>query len=131
MRFRETTNKVEVNVEPEYLVQESNPDESSYLWAYHVTIINQGDEPVQLLARYWRITDGLGRTQEIRGEGVIGEQPRIEPGQSYEYTSGVPLETDSGFMGGSYEMVSDSGNSFEATIPTFSLDGPNATIRLN
>lgn len=131
MRFSQTTQMVEIHVEPEYLVHESNPDESSYLWAYHVTIENHGHEPVQLLSRYWKITDGLGRTQEVRGEGVVGEQPRIEPGSSYEYTSGVPLETNSGFMGGAYDMVSDSGEAFSAAIPTFSLDGPDTGARLN
>lgn len=115
---------VTVSVEPIFLEDESDPEKNTYMWAYQIRIDNEGDEPVQLISRYWRITDGLGRTQEIRGEGVVGEQPMLEPGATYEYTSGVPLQTPSGFMGGSYEMISSVGERLNVVVPTFSLDSP-------
>ena len=107
LRFEETTREIRVQVEPSFLDDQSEPDESRYLWSYRVTIENNGKEPVQLLSRYWRITDSRGRTKEVRGSGVVGEQPVIAPGRAYEYTSGAPLETPSGFMTGSYRMRSD------------------------
>jgi len=124
MQFSETTRMVTVSVEPFFLEDESDPDKSAYMWAYHITIDNNGDEPIQLISRHWRITDGLGRTQEVRGEGVVGEQPLLEPGETFEYTSGVPLQTPSGFMGGSYEMISSVGERLNVIVPTFSLDSP-------
>ncbi len=130
--YSQTTHSVRVTVYPVYLESESSPEENHYLWAYHVKIENLGDEVIQLKSRHWRITDAFGRVQEVRGGGVVGEQPIIEPGESYEYTSGTPLTTPSGIMVGSYEMaIQDSGKSFNVKIPAFSLDSPYQTISLN
>jgi ApaG protein len=125
--FEETTRNIRVSVEPTFLHEESEPSEGRYLWAYRVTIENRGRETVQLLSRFWRIIDAHGRTKEVRGPGVVGEQPVIEPGESFEYTSGTPLETPSGFMAGSYRMQSASGESFDIGIPMFALDSPFAS----
>lgn len=122
--YTTTTHSIMVTVKPTYLDEESRPRKNRYVWAYHVTIENQGVEPVQLKSRYWKITDSLGRTQEVRGEGVIGEQPIIAPGQSYEYASGTPLSTPSGIMVGSYYMETSDGRTLEVDIPAFSLDSP-------
>lgn len=119
-----TTRSILVKVEPEFLPDQSEPDEHRYVWAYHVHIENQGTETVQLKSRYWHITDELGHVQEVSGAGVIGEQPTLSPGQSYDYTSGTPLGTPSGIMRGHYMMKSETGNLFEAAIPAFSLDCP-------
>jgi len=104
---------------------------SQFFWAYHITIINRGRETVQLKSRHWIITDSSGREQVVRGPGVVGEQPVLPPGEKFEYTSGVPLQTPSGFMTGRYQMVTDRGEPFEIQIPTFSLDSPNAARTLN
>lgn len=125
------TDGIEVSVEPYYLDDESKPEESEFLWAYMVEIHNGGSEPVQLKSRYWMITDGLGRVEEVSGEGVVGKQPVIEPGETFEYSSGCPLPTDSGIMAGSYIMEREDGTSFEVTIPAFSLDLPDAVHSLN
>lgn len=122
--YQHETDGVKISVEPDYLEDESVPEESRYVWAYTVEIENTGDEPVQLLARKWVITDSMGRTEHVQGLGVIGEQPVIEPGERFRYTSGAPLRTPSGFMSGSYEMQRHDGASFAATIPGFSLDRP-------
>ncbi len=122
--YSETTHSVMVTVEPTYLEDESRPRRNRYVWAYHVTIENQGAETVQLKSRYWKITDALGRTQEVRGDGVIGEQPVIKPGESYQYSSGTPLSTPSGIMMGCYYMETPDGRPLEITIPAFSLDSP-------
>ncbi|WP_417790578.1 Co2+/Mg2+ efflux protein ApaG [Terasakiella pusilla] len=124
MQFSETTRMVTVTVNPFFLEDESDPQKNSFMWAYHIRINNEGNEAVQLISRYWKITDGLGRVQEVRGEGVVGDQPLLKPGDSYEYTSGVPLQTPSGFMGGAYEMISSVGERIHVTVPTFSLDSP-------
>jgi ApaG protein len=100
--YAETTRSIKVTVKPFYLEDQSSPAENHYVWAYHVRIENQGPEIVQLRRRHWRITDGLGRVQEVRGPGVVGEQPVLKPGEAYEYTSGTPLSTPSGIMVGSY-----------------------------
>jgi ApaG protein len=131
LRFEEITREIRVAVEPSFLDDQSEPDESRYLWSYRVVIENNGKEPVQLLSRYWRITDARGRTKEVRGSGVVGEQPVIAPGRAYEYTSGAPLETPSGFMTGSYRMRSDSGENFEIGIPMFALDSPYEVKRMH
>jgi ApaG protein len=115
-----------------YLADQSEPERSHFVWAYRVAIANEGREAVQLLRRTWFITDGLGRTQQVHGEGVVGEQPVIEPGRSFEYTSGTPLQTPSGFMRGAYHMVAmDSGEAFDVAIPAFSLDSPHQSMRVN
>lgn len=129
--YQKLTNSVEITVQPFYLDEQSEPDKGHYVWGYHVTIHNQSSVTVQLLNRYWQITDGLGQIQEVRGPGVVGEQPILAPGESFEYTSGCPLSTSSGIMAGFYEMEVDGGERFEAVIPTFSLDDPNQQVRLN
>lgn len=124
MQFSETTRMVTVTVNPIFLEDESEPEKNTFMWAYQIRIDNEGEEAVQLISRYWKITDALGRVQEVRGEGVVGEQPFLEPGGSFEYTSGVPLQTPSGFMGGAYEMISEVGERLHVVVPTFSLDSP-------
>lgn len=129
--YEETTGSIRVKVEPRFLEDESAPDEHHFFWAYHVVIENKGKEPVQLVSRYWRITDSRGRVREVRGEGVVGKQPVIAPGERFEYTSGAPLETPSGFMQGRYQMRSATGDSFEVGIPLFALDSPHETQRMH
>ena len=119
-----TTRSITVSVEPEFIDEQSEPEEHRYFWAYHVRIENQGGEAVQLKSRYWHITDELGHVQEVSGAGVIGEQPHLEPGESFEYSSGTPLGTPSGIMKGYYVMEAASGELFHAEIPVFSLDSP-------
>ena len=129
--YEATTRAIRVSVRPQYLPDQSDPADSQYVWAYHIRIENQGENTVQLRSRHWRITDGLGRLQEVRGPGVIGKTPMLRPGEMFEYTSGTPLATPSGFMSGTYQMVSESGENFDIEIPTFSLDTPGAKRRLN
>jgi ApaG protein len=122
--YSHVTNSVTVNVEPVYLEDESEPDRDYFLWAYTISIENQGESAIRLRSRHWRITDSNGRVQEVRGEGVVGEQPVLSPGESFEYTSGVPLSTPSGIMVGAYVMETEGGDSFTVAIPAFSLDSP-------
>ena len=129
--YQSVTRNIEVTVKPEYLAERSSPESGEYFWAYTIEITNRGTETVQLRTRHWRITDGMGRRQEVRGPGVVGKQPVLKPGESFEYTSGVPLPTPSGFMTGSYGMVSAGGEPFDIAIPTFSLDGPETKRTLN
>jgi len=129
--YSETTRSIKVTVKPVYLEDQSAPADNHYLWAYHVRIENQGGETVQLRRRHWRITDGFGRVQEVRGPGVVGEQPLLAPGATYEYTSSTPLSTPSGIMVGTYEMETPQGESFAVAIPAFSLDSPHQSVRLN
>ena len=129
--YRAVTRRIEVTVEPNFLPERSSAERSRYFWSYTIVITNTGDETVQLRTRRWLITDATGRQQEVRGEGVVGEQPVIPPGEHFEYTSGVPLSTASGFMTGSYEMVSETGERFEIEVPTFSLDSPDSKRVLN
>lgn len=129
--YRQTTRNIQVTVQPVYLEEQSSPDENYYVWAYNVKIENSGGETVQLRSRYWRITDARGRIDEVRGPGVVGEQPVLGPGESFEYTSGTPLPTPSGFMVGTYQMVTESGEEFEVGIPAFSLDSPHEARRVN
>jgi ApaG protein len=130
--YSQTTRFIRVSVRAFYLADQSEPERSHFVWAYRVAIANEGREAVQLLRRTWFITDGLGRTQQVHGEGVVGEQPVIEPGRSFEYTSGTPLQTPSGFMRGAYHMVAmDSGEAFDVAIPAFSLDSPHQSMRVN
>jgi ApaG protein len=125
------TRGITVSVEPLYLEANSSPANSQYVWAYHVTIQNQGQETVQLRSRHWRITNARGELNEVRGEGVIGEQPVLRPGEMFEYTSGAPLTTPSGIMAGTYQMENESGEIFDIEIPTFSLDSPEQPSVLN
>ena len=129
--YSATTREIRVLVEPIYLDEQSEPDDSQFVWAYRVQIENESAETVQLLTRYWHITDGMGRVQEVRGAGVVGEQPTLNPGDSYEYTSGTPLPTPSGIMKGSYQMKTPTGEKFDIEIPAFSLDCPYEPRRLN
>ena len=129
--YTKTTKKISITVNPYYLEDQSEPDDQHYVWAYQVTINNQGEERVQLKNRYWKIIDSNGEKQEVRGEGVVGEQPILNPGEKYEYTSGTPLGTPSGFMEGHYEMETKNGFIFEASIPLFSLDSPFTSSKLN
>lgn len=125
------TNGIRVTVEPRFLPDQSNATESRFFWAYTIAIENGGPKPVQLVARHWVITDGNGRREDVRGPGVVGEQPVIAPGSSYSYTSGCPLTTPSGIMAGIYEMVDAEGDVIEVAIPAFSLDLPDQTRVLN
>jgi len=124
--YESTTRDIKVVVQPQYLAQQSKPEDSYFVWSYTVVIENTGKDPVRLRTRYWHITDAVGRVQEVRGEGVVGEQPLIAPGESFKYTSGAPLATPSGFMSGSYQMESDTGQPFDVEIPPFSLDQPTS-----
>lgn len=123
--YAQKTKNLTVTVVPEFLEEHSRPDEGHYVWAYHITIANEGVERVQLINRYWKIIDANGRVQEVRGVGVVGEQPVLEPGEEYTYTSGCPLPTPSGVMLGAYEMSKDSGETFDVSVPVFSLDSPD------
>ncbi len=115
------TRGVAISVEPRYLPERSNPERNYYFFTYHVIIHNQGDETVQLLNRHWIITNSAGAREEVKGPGVVGEQPTLEPGESFEYNSFCPLDTSQGTMEGTYEMVTDEGESFQAQIPLFTL----------
>ena len=129
--YRTKTDGIEVTVEPFYLEERSNPADDHYVWAYRVTIANNSDRYAQLLSRYWRITDANGKVEEVHGEGVVGEQPELNPGDSYQYTSGCPLSTPSGIMAGHYTMVDADGRRFDVAIPAFSLDLPNTARTIN
>jgi len=131
LKYIATTRQIRVTVRPDYLEDQSAPNDSHFVWAYHVTIENLGSETVQLMSRHWKITDARGDIHEVRGPGVIGEQPVLEPGDLYEYTSGTPLATPSGIMMGEYQMENERGEAFDITIPAFSLDSPYQPIRLN
>jgi ApaG protein len=130
--YTEVTRGIRVSVRTRFLEEQSAPDENRFVWAYRVTIGNEGGETVQLLRRTWTITDAAGRVQRVHGPGVVGEQPVLAPGEAFEYTSGTPLATPSGFMAGLYHMVvRDTGEMFDVVIPTFSLDSPHQPIRLH
>jgi ApaG protein len=120
--YRTVTRKIEVTARPRFISERSSPDNGYYFWAYTIAIVNFSNKIVQLKTRHWRITDASGHLQNVKGPGVIGEEPILRPGESFEYTSGVPLRTPSGFMSGSYGMVTDDGEHFDVEIPTFSLD---------
>lgn len=129
--YSETTRSIRITVKPIFLEDQSSANDNHFVWAYHVRIENHGQETVQLRNRYWRITDSFGRTQEVRGAGVVGEQPILKPGESFEYTSGTPLPTPSGFMVGTYQMETPSGERFEVAIPAFSLDSPHQAVQIH
>ncbi|HET7849718.1 MAG TPA: Co2+/Mg2+ efflux protein ApaG [Pseudolabrys sp.] len=129
--YRAVTRNIEVTVKPRFISERSSPSNGYYFWAYTIDIKNGGHETVQLKTRHWRITDALGRLQEVKGPGVVGEQPMLKPGESFEYTSGVPLPTPSGFMAGSYGMVTAAGERFDIEIPAFSLDSPDNERTIN
>ena len=129
--YEAETEGVLIRVRPSYLAGQSDPDGGRWVWAYQVEIVNLTATTVQLMARRWVITDGQGRVEEVRGAGVVGEQPVIKPGDSYTYASGCPLGTPTGSMVGGYSMTDPSGRSFEAAIPAFSLDVPGERRVLN
>ncbi|MBY8829601.1 Co2+/Mg2+ efflux protein ApaG [Hephaestia mangrovi] len=118
------TRGVVVRVSVSYLAEQSEPDRGRWFWAYHIRIENEGERTVQLLTRHWTIIDGRGVSHTVEGEGVVGEQPTIEPGASYDYVSGCPLATPTGAMQGSYHMMDDTGTGFDVAIPRFALIAP-------
>jgi ApaG protein len=117
---------IEVEAEPAYIAAQSDPDENRYVFSYTITIRNTGDMAARLKTRHWVITNANGEVQEVRGDGVVGEQPHIKPGEGYQYTSGSIMETPVGSMRGSYQMVADDGTEFGADIPTFTLAVPGS-----
>lgn len=129
--YRALTRDIEVTVEPYYLEEQSDPDDSRYVWGYRIVIANHSAETVRLMMRYWHITDENGQVDEVSGPGVIGEQPLLNPGDTYEYSSGCPLDTPSGVMFGHYSMESEGGETFNVAIPAFSLDSPGLVRTLN
>ena len=129
--YEARTRGVVVRVKTNYLAEQSDPVESRYVWAYTIEIENHSEETVQLISRRWRITDGRNRTEEVSGAGVIGEQPRLKPREAFRYTSGCPLTTPSGEMRGAYQMLTDTGDAFEAEVPAFSLHLPGAHRKVN
>jgi len=129
--YRAVTRQIEVKAMPRFLPDRSSPENGYFFWAYTITLTNHGDEIVQLKTRHWRITDAHGRLQEVRGAGVVGEEPVLKPGENFEYTSGVPLPTASGFMTGTYGMLTDTGETFDIAIPAFSLDIPQKARTIN
>jgi ApaG protein len=129
--YEAVTENIKVSVKPQFLEGQTKPDENKYVWAYTITVQNLGNETVTLLTRHWIITDGFGRRQDVRGDGVVGEQPQLGPGQSFQYTSGCPLSTPSGMMVGSYGMITSAGRPFDVAIPAFSLDSPHDQHSVN
>lgn len=129
--YKATTRSIEVTVEPTFMMSKSSPDDNRYFWAYAVEIANHGNEVVQLRARHWQITDANGHTEVVQGAGVVGKQPVLKPGEAFSYTSGCPLTTPSGIMVGSYQMLSERGESFSIEIPAFSLDIPDGARTMN
>ena len=125
------TRDIEITVLPEFMPDRSDPDVGHYFWSYTVEIANQSHTTVQVTARHWKITDGNGRSEEVKGAGIVGEQPVLQPGETFRYTSGCPLGTSSGIMAGSYRVVDESGAAFDVVIPTFSLDSPFTRRVLN
>ena len=130
-KYEAVTRQIRVRVTPLFVEDESSPDEGRYFWAYTVDIANEGRETVQLRSRHWRITDGNGHTEEVKGPGVVGKTPILKAGESFSYTSGCPLGTPSGIMVGSYQMTSEDGTLFNVDIPAFSLDSPHARHSVN
>src|SRR5258708_475140 len=128
--YTTTTQGIKITAHPQYLPEQSEPG-NKYVWAYTIVLENHGERTVKLLNRYWRITDGMGRLKEVRGPGVVGEQPVLKPGDAFQYTSGVPLSTPSGIMVGEYEMVFENGDTFQAAVPAFSLESPFAVSKPN
>lgn len=118
-------NKIDIEVQPVFIAEQSDPGKNHYVFSYTVTIRNSGSTPAKLLTRHWVITDGDGQIQEVKGDGVIGEQPHLKPGEGFQYTSGTFMNTPFGTMHGSYQMIADTGETFDAPIPSFQLAAPN------
>ncbi len=129
--YEAQTRGIVVRVTTDYMPEESSRERGRYVWSYTVEIENAGAEEVQLISRHWIITDALNRTEEVRGRGVVGEQPELKPGEAFRYASACPLATTSGMMQGSYRMITAEGDSFEVAVPQFSLDLPGALLRVN
>lgn len=129
--YSATTNHILVTVEPLYLEQQSVPVEAHYVWAYTIQVENHSEHAVKLINRYWHITDAQGMVEEVRGAGVVGEQPVLKPGEAFRYTSGANLRTPSGLMQGAYEMEDEAGDRFAIEVPAFSLDSPEQKMRPN
>lgn len=129
--YHATTNGIRVTVMPVYIDERSSPQEGKHFWAYRVVVANEGNATVQLVSRYWHITDAKGHVEEVRGKGVVGEQPILRPGDTFEYTSGCPLNATSGFMRGHYSMVGEYGDKFDIAIPAFPLDLPDSKPVMN
>ena len=129
--YQNTTHDIRITVRPNFLEEQSRPDRNYFVWAYSITIENLSDDTVTLKARHWKITNSLGQVQEVHGSGVVGEQPTLKPGEAFEYTSGAPLTTPSGFMVGTYDMETTNGQAFNVSIPLFSLDSPYAARQVH
>ena len=129
--YERITRGIKVIVRPQFLEGQSKPEEGHFVWAYTISLENHGREAVTLRTRYWKITDAFGKVQEVRGAGVVGEQPTLKPGDSFQYTSGCPLKTPSGFMVGAYQMQAEGGELFNVDIPAFSLDSPHEKHSIN
>jgi ApaG protein len=129
--YSKTTHKIKVTALPQFVPEQSFPDDNLYVWIYTIIIENQSEDIVQLLSRYWHIVDSFGDVSEVRGKGVIGEQPLIKPGTFYEYTSSCQLKNNSGIMGGKYFFQNLNNQQFEVEIPAFSLDVPYDIYTLN
>jgi ApaG protein len=131
LMYTAMTQDVQVTVLPQFVPDRSDADASRFFWAYTIEITNRRSRSVQLVSRHWKITDGKGRLEEVRGAGVVGEQPVLQPGDTFRYTSGCPLTTPSGIMAGAYRMIDEDGSAFDVAIPTFSLDSPSMNRVLN
>ena len=129
--YQAVTRNIAVSVNPKFMPDRSSAEKSYFFWSYTIEITNRSAETVQLKTRHWKITDAHGKLQEVRGAGVVGETPTLEPGESFEYTSGVPLPTPSGFMTGTYGMETEGGEGFDIEIPAFSLDSAQSKPTLN
>ena len=129
--YTEVTKNIRVSVKTNFLSDQSDTENSLWVWSYHILIENNGNNKVQLIDRYWKITDATGIIKEVKGSGVIGEQPTIKPGEFFEYTSGTPLNKPSGFMSGNYRMINENNESFFIDVPVFSLDIPLVQKILN
>ena len=122
--FTKVTNNIKVTATPQFLRDHSEPDDAHYVWAYTIEVENLSEQPVQLTHRHWKITDAQGLMQEVDGEGVVGEQPTLQPGDAFQYTSGTALATPSGIMHGTYDMQTPKGERISVEVPAFSLDSP-------
>ena len=129
--YTEVTKNIRVSVKTNFLSDQSDTENNLWVWSYHILIENNGNDKVQLIDRYWKITDATGIIKEVKGSGVIGEQPTIKPGAFFEYTSGTPLNKSSGFMSGNYRMINENNESFFIDVPIFSLDIPSVQKILN
>ncbi|WP_185983376.1 Co2+/Mg2+ efflux protein ApaG [Aureimonas mangrovi] len=129
--YETTTALITVRVSPSYLETQSDPDEGRWVFAYTIEIVNRSEQRVRLRSRYWHITDGVGHVEEVRGPGVVGEEPTLMPGDSFTYTSGCPLSTPSGIMRGHFHMQRPDGSFFDVEVPAFSLDAPTGRRTLN